>query len=526
MAEPISWSAIIIGAIDVVGTVVGIVSSILSFVSWGLFILVFVLKIVIDVLKYVANTLLQAALVPWQGIVGWIFMDTEEFFEDMEADHFDDIVPIHERTASGFNPLLFLTWIFEEIREIVVDTIVYLTPLITAIPVIIILGLFLTVVVLIGWWLTPYAFIIASMAYTSFITTLFLIRTGMNWTLTFVSINAPVVNVYVNLFVNLAEILFSLICSGTPYTGDPAHDCPLLYAFYVFFVTEWEMYWALIQSMWALVVQMWNDIGNSLCPNGNCDTSLCQRYLGIPSCTWGFNFAVHMFTSIFTQLATVFFYAMTILFFFGVTVLTTTITKLSFLVSALVTGTESQTIQDAASAFGAATGTLDNLQVPANFQGLKDLFVAFKNMIGVVEDIFVEIVQTISGIVDSIFCYIFRAPIDCGLAKMCYSIFYDISVPLFPGLPPSKLNPVIQIPLRSQICQGFLNINPYSCPYKCDYCPVQFFGIPVPSEPFFTYANQIHMGNKNAKYGYIPCDVKSGCCNPGYTLLSLFLHPT
>ncbi|MDG7050453.1 MAG: hypothetical protein JRZ94_04545 [Nitrososphaerota archaeon] len=505
-------------AAEVVGGFIAFVGFIGPFISGGFVILLFVIQFLINVLSWVLYSLAEAVLVPLDGILSGVFYDADEVIDDLTHDKFDSTPPIRKRNGGNLDFAGTMILFFNEIRDIVVDISVYLSPLFIAFPALFIIGFGITLLVLLGWVSSPLVFAIVQLGYTSFIITLQGIAIAGNFIFTFIDLHGPVISAFVTLFMNLAKALIAIVCSGTPYTGDPSHDCPLLWALWMFTVTSWDFFWQLAQQLWALIVELWISMGDTLCPpdGSNCDVALCMKYLNIPSCSWGFNFAMQLIVSLLYEMAVVFVWILLILVFFCFDVFAMTVSKFYLFVSWIAPPNFMAGIRNLANIFGSASTSLSNLYVPQVFNDTKAVFLVFEDIVNVLETVFSNAMVSIFGIVDGFFCYLFRAPIDCIVAKACFALIHDTTI----SFTILKSTFYIPVPLQTDICVNTLHLNAYACAGECDSCAVQYFGIPVISQPFFTYANIVHQnGNMNAPYGYIPCNLQTGCCNPQYTIL-------
>jgi hypothetical protein len=501
MAQILAALPVILEVAGAAITVVPIIASFASSLGTGM---LFALKIFADIVIKTLYGIFMLVFLPFSGFFGWIFTNTDDIIYDLRRTQFDPNPPLRNRNIQSIGLVGIAEIAFAELRAIFLDFMVYLSPILAAAWWIGILVIIVIVLIIIGWWATPLVFAGVQIAYTFLIFELNVIAALLNFGSTWVSVVAPIWNPIMTVLYEFGVLVLRAMCSGYPYTGVFSHNCPLLYGFYVFVQTQWSYWWALAQLTWTLLTQLYDVIGGALCP-GQCPEQLCLRYLNTRYCYWGPEIIIRVTIGVLADLLIIWLYSTLIMIIFFIQVIQTTISKLGFLLVAILPPELSSYITSVVESLGLNTANLNSLFVPVFMEPEKQMFIVILAVIEKIEDTVAIIFVTVLGLVDGILCNVFRDPWNCAGAKMCFFMFHD--VPLFP--------------LRTIFCFATLKLNPYSCAFTCDSCPIQPFGIPLPSAPFFTYANIVHMGpeNANAPYAYIPYNMATGCCNTAYTVV-------
>ncbi len=436
----------------------------------------------------------------------------------MRRSQFDGNPPRKDRITQGIGIVGIVETIFEELRMIVLDMIVFLTPIFTGLPWLFLLGVGIAILLLLSYALTPLAFVLVQYGYTAIILYLNVTAAYLNFSATYITVVAPIWNPIATILYDLAIIMIQLFCPGVPYTGESSHDCPILFSLYVLIQTQWDYWWAFAQLGWQLLGQLWTAIALALCP-GSCSIDLCRLLIGVDFCVFNIEFAIRLTIKVIFDLVVIYLYSALIMIYFLVDVVQTLTSRLSFLLTALPPGLSTLIINTLTS-LGVSGGGLINLNVPLMMESEKQLFLTFETIVSIIASILANVLTTVIGLIDGILCNFFKEPIQCFGAKVCYLLFWDINFWVDFWIGAIRIRFPVYIPFRTFTCFDTIKINPYACAAKCDYCAIQPFGVPIYPHPFYTYANAVHKPSEpNALFAYVPCIIGGTCCNPAYSIV-------
>lgn len=502
MAEPFSWAGIG-AALITAGQTIGVVSTVLTVIGWGIAVIVFVVKIIVFLLQKLVWSILMLFLVPFMGIFGFLFYNSSQLIKDLQSDKFEEKEPDRRRIIAATSIVSIIEMVFEEIRMIIVDMIVNITPLIIAFFWLFIPAVIIALIVLVLWQQTFTFFVAVDVIYGTYVVVLNAIAFGLNFVVAYIEAEHETINAFWRFLLELAKALFGIVCSGTPYNGDPEHDCPLLWAFYSVVVLMWDYWWDLVVQFWNLLGEAWVAIGLAICEGQSCDTVLCQKYLGIPSCTWGIEFALRLFVGLITEFATIFYYAFLIILLAILDIIVASIQYFAWLVRSILPPGVGTLLTQLASAFGGGATSLETLRVPTRFLDLKAIILLGVNVVKTIERVLVTIIAVILGVVDTLFCYFFRDFGNCIAPKVCYALLQDINIDVGFNLGLVRISFPIYIPLRTMICINTLHLNPVACESTCDAC-------------------DLSLGPPIGVVGKVVCNVATTCCNSAYSTFPNF----
>jgi hypothetical protein len=512
MSDPITLGAII----AVVADVATIISAAVTVIGWGTAILLFTLKLLLDLIAKTGFALLTTILVPLSGIFSPFVDDADAIINDLRSSRFDTNPPVRLRNVGAIGFIVVFETIITEIRMFITEIITYLSPLFFALPWLIPLAVLVALFAIFAWWTTSYVFLAVELSYQWAVISSQTIAYVGNYIFAFIVENEEAINAFAKLIIDLSKAVFGIFCSGSPYNGNPEHDCPLLWAVYLFAVYNFNYWYSLSTQLWAILVAIAAQMGSSICPGGTCPPHLCLKYMNVAECSWGFEFAFWLIGGILFDFVTIFYYVVIIMLLFAFDVMALTLANFYILLSRFIDPNFSSLLTSVAQTFSGGATTLETFVVPSTFVQFKQVWVFFKAVIGGMEYVLVQFIVTIGGLIDLLVCYFIRDPIQCLVSRLCFFTLRDFTISV------DILGTIIDIPIpiRQKICVEWLGLSETACSYTCESCKVRPFNTVI-NVVWFYVSNLVHNGDAGAGWAFIPCNVASTCCNRAYTLITL-----
>lgn len=511
MAEPVSATicGTCIAACEIIGPVVTIAGTTVSLIqSAGIFIYFIVYIIVTIIVKFIYVVVL-GFLTPCQGFVGWIFYKTEVVVADLQSDRFDDNPIQRNRINSDISLFGVISLILEEIRLIIQDFILFISPLLSLFPWIVIFGVLLVLGVLITIPFIPLAFQLVDATLKIYVFWINSLAFSLNQITTWIIIWTKFYNSMLTLVVKLGSLLFKVFCPNSPLTGDINIDCPTAALIDNFIQITLPIFTSLFNLALNLFYAFFDAIKGVFCPNG-CSISICQTYLNVDVCNFDFQLALTILFSLLLQFITTFLWMGVITTYFILDVCIAFLSIFQFVLSRYFS--PSQAAQFAA--FVASTGydNLAGVNAPAALQPLIQFNLFFEHIAKFLFRILAQLLDSGFSMLDLALCNALLQPFQCIGYKICSTFLKGFSLNILPKIS-------IWVDLNRDICENTLNIRPANCKATCDYCPFKPFGLGVIVD-WWKYANRLPpINNANAGYMFTPCNLISGCCNWGSSIM-------
>lgn len=509
MADPISITAILGGAVtvvEVVGTVIAIVSSLFSFFEFGAIILYFVATMVIAFIK---NTIYYAGMcfiVPFQGFFGFCWLNGRKWVKDLQTTKFDSNPLRRNRNNPSAGVIQLSADAFQEVRLIIQDFITFISPLFVGLSYTIPLGI---VIVLIAAslyvWTVPILVTIDS-AHRFYYYASDFVALYLTLVYDFAEQYAPVWNGFVTFGEQFFATLLSLACPTSPWTGSIAVDCPPIYQMYVFLLTGLEWWLNLIelilQSFYVFLVAL----GQIICPAGVCPAFTCQQILGTSVCYWDLDnptFIVKYLLVTGFEIFTTTVFLVSMILFLGLDIVGIFLYTCGFIFSRIIPSNLTTAFTNL------ANSGLSSIQVPASLQGLKDFGIIIENTVFALFSFIASVFEAGFALLEIVICNVIKEPLNCGAWKICNAFLRPFYVPF------GEIN--IYIDLPRVLCTDVLGASPGRCFWKCDTCAFKPFGVTLYLSWWYD-ANVYFTGNILSGYSFTPCNIRDRCCNTAYAL--------
>jgi hypothetical protein len=511
MADPISLTAIagvLTGIVEVGGAVITILGILLSVFEFGAIILYFIIKIIVTVIINFAYAIGMTILTIFNGVFGWVVFKTSIFAKEIQTDKFDDKPQKRQVDTSKIGIVTIATQMFEEIRTILEDLFIFITPLLAAFPYILILAvIFYGIAALMIPFTTPF-FVLIDTMWSTLIVALEFLEILLNAAEDLRAGFAPIVNGIIGFTIEFFYVLLKISCPGVPYTGEFSHDCPILYMLWVYFQTGLDAIWTLIELSWSLFLDGLIALGNIVCPGGVCPTTTCQQLLGRSICSWTLldpelivRYMLYLFQLIVIGLVQVVF----IQVYFVIDIIKGFVFAFGGIFGRYISPSLYASLTSSISNYPSLTV----FTVSSEYVGLKNFYLFFEGIASIFFYVLSNLLNSGISMLDALLCNIFIEPIHCAGYKLCYTFFKPITLVIIPKVLTYTLD------LNTALCTNILHIDWNICQYKCDRCAFKPFGISL-DLAFWYRANQYY-ATSGASFG--PCDLLSGCCAGSYSIL-------
>lgn len=509
MADPVSWagiSAAFATVVEVAGSVIAAFGTFLSAIQGFVITMYFVAKIVVTITSNILYSFLMIFLLPLNGCFGFFFLNTELIMKDLRSDKFPNKPP-KRNLDDNIGVMDIIQTTFFEIRTVIVDLFVYLSPLLIAAPWIFLVGVFFVINGFLMMWFTKEFFLAVDYVYLFYTLYLEMVATFMNASVTYLISIIPLWNSFMDFLYEMAIVIFKLFCPAPYLTGDVEADCPILFQIYQLIRTQWDFYVQIIILLYDSFVAILVTIGNTICPGGTCPIDLCQKVLGTNICYWDFSDPTFIIKFIFSVILEVFqtiIYVVFITLYFALDLSKLFIASFGFILRKYISPQMMTSLNSLQK-----LPWLKDFNVPAHLADLKAFNVFFEN---VTNSFFYIIASTIStgySVLDGLFCNVFRT--TCGIGKACVTLFYNVCIP----------KTTLCIDFRKLVCTDILKVKTSDCFHSCDRCAFKPFGISLYME-WWKDANKYWFGDPNAGYGFTSCNLETGCCAVAYSTIQYF----
>lgn len=463
------------------------------------------------------SSIFTVVMATFQGATGNAVFLAEEFIDDNNHEFFVQ-KPILRERKEGSGIQAFFFEIGDKIAKIVSNLFVTAWALFTALPAILIIAVVIFVLSIIIIPFQPVIFVVLDRVYYFWCLYLNAIAYGLNQYEIFTQDIGPLINDAIDAFISIIRVIFSFVCAGPLTAITFAERCPIIDLTNTILNTTMGFFLEVIQKLWTLFITILIDLGNILCPDGLCARDFCLRITGFPTCFWtlenpelifqffyylifetliGALYTFYLIYAFFSECCFIFVFA------FGFIVrpfitketfrLMNTFTRYLILVSSV---------------------KIPNVKSAEQLEGLKNFEVGVLNGIRVVSFGTSNTIGSVFSLTDSFYCNVFLGGRSCFIYKIC------TITPLVP---------------RS-LCDSAY--DPARCSETCDFCYYKFFNRGAKTIIFdFAKERAIEAYQNSTRalpqdqwlpyiddsgYFFSPCNLANNCCNPRYSLLSIF----
>lgn len=471
----------------------------------------YLIEALFKIITYLFNTVVLSILTIYSGFLGPLAIGANTVLNDFKSAKFDGTPIVKERYSGTMDIFGYATMVFEEIRMIILDALpVIVSILILGFPLIPIY-LFVIGIVALLWGLSPLAFAIVQVAYSTWIIFEHWLVYWLNVWMSVGEASGGLINYNWRLIVSVFVTLFKLVCSTTPATGDILVDCPLVNILYMVLVVNWDFWWGFAEFSWEIAELTWETIGNFLCPTV-CDPQLCLRFLSRESCRWTPDFAVAFIFGTIYDFIIILAIPLRIMLYFVIVSVNLLLSRFYFLVVRFIPGTLGAALSRLGTTFAGTANQLASMVVPVQYQEFLEITVFIYTVIDVVSKLIAETAVFFGAIFDLFGCYLFRDPWYCGVAKICFTAVFNV-----------KIGEIVWN-WRQWICVDSLHFELEGCAKTCEKCGILLFNLPaVGAKIFFAESNKYWLNDPNAEVIRVPCNVVTLCCSKEYSMFTSYI---